>query len=38
MSRLVSKLAFHSRPRYHFAGIHGAHYERQPYRNHMVSR
>ncbi|XP_023655894.1 CWF19-like protein 1 isoform X2 [Paramormyrops kingsleyae] len=24
------------RPRYHFAGLEGAHYERLPYRNHMV--
>jgi hypothetical protein len=24
------------KPRYHFAGLHGIHFERQPYRNHRV--
>lgn len=34
-SVLLSKLAAHLKPRYHFAGL-GVHYERQPYRNHRV--
>ena len=33
-SALVSRLALLSRPRYHFSGLHGEHYERPPYRNH----
>lgn len=35
-STVVSKLAVNIRPRYHFAGLHGIHYERLPYRNHRV--
>jgi len=35
-STLISKLALLSQPRYHFAGLHDCHYERQPYRNHEV--
>ena len=34
-SALVSRLALLSRPRYHFSGLHGEHYERPPYRNHQ---
>lgn len=32
----VSQLAMHLQPRYHFAGMEGEFYERQPYRNHKV--
>ncbi|KAG7253652.1 hypothetical protein CRUP_034334 [Coryphaenoides rupestris] len=32
----VANLADKLKPRYHFAAIEGAHYERLPYRNHMV--
>ncbi len=35
-SKLISKLAGRIRPRYHFCGLHGVHFERQPYRNHKV--
>ncbi|XP_023341614.1 CWF19-like protein 1 [Eurytemora carolleeae] len=35
-SALVSRLALLSRPRYHFCGLHGEHYERTPYRNHQT--
>ena len=31
-SKLVSKLAENLKPRYHFAGREGVHYERAPYR------
>ena len=31
-SVLVSRLATKLRPRYHFAGLEGVHYERLPYR------
>ena len=34
-SALVSRLGLLSRPRYHFAGMQGEHYERAPYRNHQ---
>ena len=34
-SPLVSRLALLSRPRYHFCGVQGEHYERPPYRNHQ---
>lgn len=34
---LISRLALLSRPRYHFSGLHGEHYERPPYRNHSVA-
>jgi len=34
-SSIVSRIALLSRPRYHFAGLHGEHYERVPYRNHQ---
>jgi len=34
-SPLVSRLALLSRPRYHFCGLQGEHYERVPYRNHQ---
>lgn len=37
-SVLVSHLAEHMKPRYHFAGHEGVHYERAPYRNHQVLR
>ncbi|XP_073234867.1 CWF19-like protein 1 isoform X3 [Porites lutea] len=37
-SVLVSHLAEHMKPRYHFAGHEGVHYERPPYRNHQVLR
>lgn len=37
-SALVSRLAQQLRPRYHFAGHEGVHYERPPYRNHQVLR
>ena len=33
---LVARLALKLKPRYHFAGIHDAFYERLPYRNHRV--
>ena len=33
-SALISRLTLLSRPRYHFAGLHGEHFERPPYRNH----
>jgi len=36
-SSLVARLGLLSRPRYHFAGLHGEHYERPPYRNHNVA-
>uniref|UniRef100_UPI003AAC8F3D CWF19-like protein 1 n=1 Tax=Centroberyx gerrardi TaxID=166262 RepID=UPI003AAC8F3D len=32
----VASLADKLKPRYHFAALEGAHYERLPYRNHMV--
>ncbi|KAJ3612398.1 hypothetical protein NHX12_020674 [Muraenolepis orangiensis] len=32
----VADLADKLKPRYHFAAIEGAHYERLPYRNHMI--
>uniref|UniRef100_A0A8C4ZG44 CWF19-like protein 1 n=1 Tax=Gadus morhua TaxID=8049 RepID=A0A8C4ZG44_GADMO len=32
----VANLADKLKPRYHFAAVEGAHYERLPYRNHMV--
>uniref|UniRef100_A0A667YYU3 CWF19-like protein 1 n=1 Tax=Myripristis murdjan TaxID=586833 RepID=A0A667YYU3_9TELE len=32
----VARLAEKLKPRYHFAALEGAHYERLPYRNHMV--
>ncbi|XP_077355654.1 CWF19-like protein 1 [Festucalex cinctus] len=35
-SRAVANLADKLKPRYHFAALEGAHYERLPYRNHMV--
>ncbi|XP_076819990.1 CWF19-like protein 1 isoform X2 [Clavelina lepadiformis] len=35
-SPLVSQLAQALKPRYHFAGLEGVHYERVPYRNHTV--
>jgi len=35
-SALISRLALLSRPRYHFAGLHGEHFERPPYRNHAI--
>lgn len=35
-SSLISKLALCLRPRYHFVGLQGVFYERQPYRNHQV--
>jgi len=35
-SALVSRLALLSRPRYHFSALHGAHWERPPYRNHSA--
>ena len=36
-SKLISKAALQLRPRYHFSGVTGIHYERQPYRNHRVA-
>ena len=33
---IISKLAVNLRPRYHFAGTYGCHFERKPYRNHRV--
>ena len=35
-SKLISQLALKAKPRYHFAGLHASHIERQPYRNHKV--
>lgn len=35
-SPLVSRLGLLSRPRYHFCGLQGEHYERAPYRNHQT--
>ncbi|NWW74357.1 C19L1 protein, partial [Climacteris rufus] len=35
-SKLVSDLAASLKPRYHFAALEKAYYERLPYRNHMV--
>nr|XP_020468951.1 CWF19-like protein 1 isoform X2 [Monopterus albus] len=35
-SSSVASLAEKLRPRYHFAALEGAHYERLPYRNHVV--
>ncbi|XP_066985910.1 CWF19-like protein 1 isoform X2 [Macrobrachium rosenbergii] len=35
-SIMVSRLTYKVQPRYHFAGLGGAHYERLPYRNHKV--
>ncbi|XP_031562672.1 CWF19-like protein 1 [Actinia tenebrosa] len=35
-SKLVSRLCYKLRPRYHFASVDGIHYERAPYRNHQV--
>jgi hypothetical protein len=35
-SALMSRLASTLKPRYHFAGTEGIHYERAPYRNHEV--
>ncbi|XP_061524293.1 CWF19-like protein 1 isoform X2 [Phycodurus eques] len=35
-SGAVAKLADKLKPRYHFAALEGAHYERLPYRNHVV--
>ncbi|KAM6987046.1 CWF19-like protein 1 [Aplochiton taeniatus] len=32
----VANLAQNLKPRYHFAAVEGVHYERLPYRNHMV--
>ncbi|XP_075967944.1 CWF19-like protein 1 [Anarhichas minor] len=32
----VADLADHLKPRYHFAALEGAHYERLPYRNHVI--
>uniref|UniRef100_A0A674E3U5 CWF19-like protein 1 n=1 Tax=Salmo trutta TaxID=8032 RepID=A0A674E3U5_SALTR len=32
----ISHLAFKLKPRYHFAAVEGVHYERRPYRNHVV--
>ncbi|XP_056131910.1 CWF19-like protein 1 [Lampris incognitus] len=32
----IANLAEKLKPRYHFAALEGAHYERVPYRNHMV--
>ncbi|XP_048410021.2 CWF19-like protein 1 isoform X1 [Stegostoma tigrinum] len=32
----ASHLAFALKPRYHFAALEGAHYERLPYRNHVI--
>lgn len=37
-SKLISKVALQLRPRYHFSGVCGIHYERQPYRNHRVAQ
>ncbi|XP_053385187.1 CWF19-like protein 1 isoform X2 [Mercenaria mercenaria] len=35
-SEALNELAIRLRPRYHFCGLEGVHYERQPYRNHKV--
>ncbi|XP_029283861.1 LOW QUALITY PROTEIN: CWF19-like protein 1, partial [Cottoperca gobio] len=35
-SSSVAKLADHLKPRYHFAALEGAHYERPPFRNHVI--
>jgi len=35
-SPIVSRIALLSRPRYHFCGLQGEHYERPPYRNHQT--
>ena len=35
-SKLISQLALIIKPRYHFCGLEGIHFERQPYRNHKV--
>jgi len=35
-SKLISQLALLMKPRYHFCGLEGIHFERQPYRNHKV--
>lgn len=35
-SALLARLAQNIKPRYHFSGIEGIHYERAPYRNHEV--
>ena len=35
-SAAVSQLALSLQPRYHFCGLQGAFYERQPYRNHQT--
>ncbi|XP_037317314.1 CWF19-like protein 1 [Pungitius pungitius] len=35
-SGAVAELADHLKPRYHFAALEGAHYERLPYRNHVI--
>lgn len=35
-SESISQLAITLKPRYHFCGLLGVHYERQPYRNHKV--
>jgi len=35
-SSLLARLAQKIKPRYHFAGLEGIHYERPPYRNHEV--
>ncbi|XP_045569393.1 CWF19-like protein 1 [Salmo salar] len=32
----ISQLAYKLKPRYHFAAVEGVHYERRPYRNHVV--
>ncbi|KAM3858848.1 CWF19-like protein 1 [Diretmus argenteus] len=32
----IANLAENLKPRYHFAALEGAHYERLPYRNHMI--
>jgi len=35
-SKFISQIALALRPRYHFCGLEGAHYERLPYRNHQI--
>ncbi|KAH3727587.1 CWF19-like protein 1 isoform X2 [Dreissena polymorpha] len=35
-SEAIAQLSLALRPRYHFCGLEGVHYERQPYRNHKV--
>uniref|UniRef100_A0AAY4DAH6 CWF19-like protein 1 n=1 Tax=Denticeps clupeoides TaxID=299321 RepID=A0AAY4DAH6_9TELE len=32
----IAKISDQLKPRYHFAGVEGVHYERLPYRNHVV--